>query len=97
VTGTPAPLRLCAEERFAGASCAVVLVRTEEAQFHLGLRRSDEAHEPVIHLACHRRLHDEALAQLVTRPDGRALPAAVITLTVDQAIDDALPWPRSPA
>jgi hypothetical protein len=64
-------------------------VRTEQAQFHLGLRRERDAREPVLHLAWHRRLRDEDLARVVEQ-DGRPLPAAVIVLALDPAVDEVL-------
>jgi hypothetical protein len=83
------PLRLCGEGHLAEAVCAVVLVRVEEPQFHLGLRRGDEAHEPVLHLAWHRRLLDQALVEVI-QPHGRLLPAAVIALSLDPAVNEVL-------
>ena len=73
------PLRLCGEGSLAEALCAVVLVRVEEPQFHLGLRRRDAAHEPPLHLAWHRGLLAQALAEVIQQ-DGRLLPAAVKAL-----------------
>jgi hypothetical protein len=68
---------------------AVVLVRTAAAQFHLGLRRSNEAHEPVLHLAWHRDLRDQPLADVAQRK-GRILPAAAIALSLDPAVNEVL-------
>lgn len=83
------PRRLRGEGPLGGGACAVVLVRGSETQFHLGLRRSDALHEPVLHLAWHRRLLDQSLAQ-VTHARGQALPAAVVALTIDPLVDEAL-------
>lgn len=82
------PLRRSGEGAVASA-CAVVLVRVAETQFHLGLRRSDESHEPVLHLAWHRRLFDQALAQVIKEKQG-VLPSAVISLSLDPLINEAL-------
>jgi len=83
------PLRLSGEGALAEASSAVVLVRVTEAQFHLGLRHGADAREPVLHLAWHRLLRDQVLDQ-VTQPHGHALPAAVITLSLDPLVDEVL-------
>lgn len=85
----PPPLRLRGEGSRAEAFSAVVLVRTAEAQYHLGLRHSDEPHEPVLHLATHRMLRDEALGAVI-HGRGRPLPAAVIALALDPLQDELL-------
>lgn len=83
------PLRLRGEGRDAESACAVVLVRVEAAQFHLGLGRGDEPHEPVLHLAWHQCLRDQALTQITQRAK-QTLPAAVISLTLDPLVQEAL-------
>jgi hypothetical protein len=83
------PLRLCGEGKLAEVICAVVLVRVEENQFHLGLRRDKDEHETVLHLAWHRYLRDQPLVQLI-EPDRRMLPAAAIALSLDPLVNEAL-------
>jgi hypothetical protein len=83
------PLRLCGDGTLGQVVCAVVLVRVSAEQFHLGLRRSAEPHEPVVHLAWHRRLCDEPLTRLMDA-DGDMRPAAAIALAVDPLVNDAL-------
>jgi hypothetical protein len=61
-----------------------------ETQFHLGLRRSDEPHEPVVHLAWHRVLRDDALMALIGSEGGHTLPSAVVTLPLDPLVDETL-------
>ena len=84
------PLRLRGEGTAADAACAVVLVRGTATQFHLGLRRGDESHEPVLHLAGHRWLLDQALAQVIMSGQQRIDPSAVIALSLDPLIDETL-------
>jgi hypothetical protein len=83
------PLRLCGEGRLAEVICAVVLMRTGAAQFHLGLRRSNESHEPVLHLAFHRFLRDQPFRTVLASPDG-VLPATAIALCLDPAVNELL-------
>jgi hypothetical protein len=90
VNGAPEfPLRRSGEGIVVEAACAVVLVRVAETQFHLGLRRGSESHEPVLHLAWHRRLRDQALNQIIKNKQ-RILPSAVIALSLDPSINEAL-------
>jgi hypothetical protein len=84
------PLRLCGEGALTELICAVVLTRAEETQFHLGLRRSNEAHEPVLHFGWHRRLHDESLEAFMTGRDGSMLSTAAIALSLDPLVNEAL-------
>lgn len=83
------PIRLDGEGATSDTSSAVVLVRVDETQFHLGLRRSNRAEEPVLHLAWHRRLRDEPLARML-RAGPETLPAAVVVLSLDPYVDEAL-------
>ncbi len=83
------PLRRSGEGTAVSAACAVVLVRVAETQFHLGLRRGNASHEPVLHLAWHRRLRDQALDQVIKNKQ-RVLPSAVVALSLDPLIDEAL-------
>ncbi|TKD09264.1 hypothetical protein [Polyangium fumosum] len=74
-----------------GFTCTTVLVRMATTQFHLGLGRSEEPHEPVLHLGWHLDLRDEPLVRVVSnRKTGRMLPAAVIKLSLDPLIDETL-------
>jgi hypothetical protein len=66
-----------------------MLVRAAETQFHLGLGRGREPHEPVLHLAWHRRLRDEGLAEVI-RSESEPRPTAVIALALDPLVDEAL-------
>ncbi|MRG93538.1 hypothetical protein [Polyangium spumosum] len=72
-----------------GFTCTTVLVRIRGTQFHLGLGRNDEPHEPVLHLAWHRDVRDEPLEGIITRGEVK-LPAAVIKLSLDPLIDETL-------
>jgi hypothetical protein len=83
------PLRLRGEGSEDGFTCTTVLVRTRATQFHLGLGRSDEPHEPVLHLAWHRDLRDEPLEEVIAGSKG-PLPAAVIKLSLDPLLDETL-------
>lgn len=83
------PLRRACDGGAETGECAVVLLRVEGAQFHLGLRRSSRSGEPVIHLAWHRRLRDEPLTRLL-RNDDALFPSAVIALGLDSDLDLAL-------
>lgn len=83
------PLRLKGQGSVAEAACSVVLVRTEATQFHLGLGHGDESDEFVLHLAWHRYLFDQRLAK-VTQGDAGTRPSAVIALSLDPLVDEAL-------
>lgn len=88
---TTAVLRLRGEGAREDGVVALLLVRTGEAQFHLGLRHQLDRGERVLHLAWHRRLFDENLAQVIARaPGAPALPAAMIAMAIDPLIDEAL-------
>jgi hypothetical protein len=90
VSGGDFPLRLRGEGAAVEAACAVVLVRREGTQFHLGLRRGDESHEPVLHLAWHRYVLDQSLTQVIKKADQGVSPSAVIVLSLDPVIDELL-------
>jgi len=79
------PLRRPDEGNLEAFTCAVVLVRISESQFHLGLGRADDPTEPVLHLAWHRRLRDEPLVAVIKED-----PAATIRLALDPLIDETL-------
>ena len=83
------PLRVRDHAPESKAVSAVVLVRTKEEQFHLGLLRGAEAPEPVLHFGWHRLLHDEPLQQVILENDA-LLPSAVILLALDPLIDETL-------
>lgn len=83
------PIRLRGEGASADTASAVVLVRMNANQFHLGLRHGPPPGELVLHLGWHRDLRDQPLAEL-TRRKQKPLPAAVVTLSLDPLIDGAL-------
>ncbi|HRI64341.1 MAG TPA: hypothetical protein PK156_08880 [Polyangium sp.] len=82
------PLRMRDHAPASQALSAVVLVR-DELQFHLGLLRSAEPPEHVLHLAWHRILRDEPLQKVIVQNE-RVLPSAAILLALDPVIDEAL-------
>lgn len=84
------PIRLWPGTASATGGSAVVLVRCEEAQYHLGLLRAIEAPEPVLHFAWHRLLRDEPLRQVTSAPDDRTFPSAIVFLPIDPILDEAL-------
>lgn len=83
------PVRLCGEGALPETTCAIVLLRVEPAQFHLGLGRGRTPRERVLHLAWHRLLRDQELDQAIRTRDGQ-LPAAHIALSLDPLVDEAL-------
>jgi len=83
------PLRRSGAGTVVEGACAVVLVRVAETQFHLGLRRGNASQEPVLHLAWHRRLRDQALIQVIKHKQ-QVLPSAVVALALDPSINEAL-------
>lgn len=74
----------------ANAACAVVLVRVEEGQFHVGLGHGREPRERVLHLGWHRTLLDQDLARATCGADRRPRPATVIAIALDPLVDEAL-------
>jgi len=84
------PLRLCADGVDVTSASAVVLVRTGEGQFHLGLVRQAEPPESVLHFGWHRQLHDEPLRKTVCPNNDAVLSSAVIVLPLDPLVDEAL-------
>lgn len=85
----PFPIRLRGEGNSTNTAAAIVLVRMNANQFHLGLRHGPPPAELVLHLGWHRSLRDQPLAEL-TRHKQKTLPAAVVVLSLDPLIDGAL-------
>lgn len=89
MTGDSAPLRLTGEGRLPPSASAVVLLRVDAAQFHLGLGRLDGPRETVLHLVWHRVLREQPLLELVRSNEGHR-PCAVIRMALDPLLDEAL-------
>jgi hypothetical protein len=83
------PIRLRGEGASADTASAIVLVRTNANQFHLGLCHGPPPAELVLHLGWHRDLRDQPLAEL-TRRKQKTLSAAIVALSLDPLIDGAL-------